>query len=100
MVWIKRWMQNSAVSFVWGGKNNSRQTHLVLSSSDCVLVWVAVLAFLKWLNNFQQPRGAPQVREEYDGSLDSTKAHKLKLNELCKTMALSCPVTISVSLGV
>ncbi len=45
------------------GKNYSRQTHLVLSSPDYILVWVAVLAFLKWLNNFQQPRGAPPVKK-------------------------------------
>lgn len=58
-----------------GGKNNSRQTHLVLSLSDCILVWVAVLAFIKWSNNFQQPRGSPTVREEYDESLDYPQKH-------------------------
>lgn len=47
-------------------KNYSRQTHLVLSLSDCIYVWVAVLAFLEWLNNFQQHRGAPPVIEEYE----------------------------------
>lgn len=92
-------MQNSAVSFVWGGKNNSRQTHLVLSLSDCIPVWVAVLAFLKWSNNFQQPRGSPPVREEYDESLDYPQKHT-NWNEMNCVRPWPCPVTVSFRLGV
>jgi len=68
--------------FCLRGKNYSRQTHLVLSLSDCIYVWVAVLAFLKWLNNFQQHRGAPPVLEEYDECLGYPQKHTDHLSTL------------------